>query len=61
MSDSPLHDDPPDPAADTGRFQAFADGVTDEPPRKVGVHFRVLTFLAGLVVLGLLVWLLFLL
>lgn len=61
MSDTPLHDEPLDPAADTGRFQAFVDGPPDEPLRKVGVPFRVLTLLGGLAVLGVLVWLLFLL
>lgn len=69
MTDSSLPDEPtlpddaPDPAADTGRFQAFVDGSEAEqgwgPP--AGVPFRLATLLAGLAVLGVVMWLLFLL
>lgn len=61
MNDSSSPDQPPDPTADTGRFQAFVDKVPDQRPPRVGVPFRVLTLLAGLLILGGLVWLLFLL
>lgn len=53
-------DDPADPIADTGRFEAFAEGTTEpRRPTPVGVPFRVLTLLVGLMVLGGLLWLLF--
>lgn len=65
MTDPTLPDEPYDPTADTGRFQAFVherdgDGE-DERPAPVGVPFRVITLIAGLLVLGALVSLLFLL
>jgi hypothetical protein len=62
VTDSTPPDDHVDPTADTGAFEAFvAAGAQPERPAKVGVPFRLLTLLAGLVVLGGLVWLLFLL
>lgn len=69
MTDPSLPDEPgfpneaPDPAADTGRFQAFVDGADADEGRgtPVGVPFRLATLLAGLVALGVIVWLLFLL
>lgn len=54
-------DDPADPIADTGRFEAFAEAAEPARPARVGVPFRVLTLVAGLAVLGGLLWLLFLL
>lgn len=61
MTDS-SPDEHVDPTADTARFKAFvAAGAQPERPSRVGVPFRLLTLLAGLVVLGGLVWLLFLL
>lgn len=62
MTDPTPPDDPADPIADTGRFEAFTEGADERPlPARVGVPFRVLTLLAGLAVLGGLLWLLFLL
>lgn len=62
MTDPAPRDDPMDPTADTARFQAFVEGAAEPVrPERVGVPFRVLTLLAGLVVLGGLLWLLFLL
>lgn len=58
MTDSPLPDEPADPAADTGEFQAFVDKTPRDPPARVGAPFRVVTLLAGLLVLGGLMWLL---
>ena len=52
---------PTDPAADTAQFRAFVAGSDEPRAPRVGVPFRVLTLLAGLVVLGVLVWVLFLL
>lgn len=65
MTDPTLPDEPHDPSADTGRFQAFVhagdgDGE-DERPAPAGVPFRVITLIAGLLVLAALVLLLFLL
>lgn len=65
MTDPTLPDEPYDPTADTGRFQAFVhagdgDGL-DERPAPVGVPFRVITLIAGLLVTGALVLLLLLL
>lgn len=62
MSDATPPHEPADPTADTGRFQAFVEGAGEPArPARVGVPFRVLTLLAGVIVLGGLVWLLFLL
>lgn len=65
MTDPAFPDEPHDPTADTGRFQAFVhdqggDGP-DDRPAAVGVPFRVITLVAGLLVLAVLVVLLFLL
>ncbi|HVL99587.1 MAG TPA: hypothetical protein VM324_09885 [Egibacteraceae bacterium] len=66
MTESGLPEEPFDPTADTGRFQAFVDGEPDPAivaarPAAAGVPFRVGTLIGGLVVLGVLVVLLFLL
>lgn len=64
MTDPTLPDEPYDPTADTGRFQAFfdeGDGDGEDEPAPAGVPFRVVTLVAGLLVLGALVLLLFLL
>lgn len=62
VTDPTPPEDPADPIADTARFEAFAEGTVDEPPpARAGVPFRVVTLLAGLAVLGGLLWLLFLL
>jgi len=63
MSDDlrPLGDE--DPSADTERFRRFAtdaDPATSAAPGgSSATTFRIVAFLAGLVVLALLVWLLF--
>lgn len=63
MTDPTLPDEPFDPTADTGRFQAFVEGGEGEedPPAPVGAPFRLITLAAGLLVLVVLVLLLFLL
>jgi len=57
-------DEPFDPTADTGRFEAFAQGddedLDDRGPA-VGAPFRIVTLVAGLLVLGILVVVLLLL
>lgn len=53
--------DEPDPGADTGRWQAFAESDEDLPLAAGGSSpkaFRLVTLLVGLVVFGGLVWLL---
>lgn len=63
MTDSRLPDDEPlDPTADTGRFQAFVEGDDDlDRPPAAGVSFRLATLVGGLLVGAALIWLLFLL
>lgn len=61
MSDDrrPQQDDPRDVGADTEMFAAFqARGEPRPDLQPVGVPFRVLTLLGGLVLLVLLIWLL---
>lgn len=61
MSDPRPPGDPEDPAGNTEMFAAFqARPVDPEPRRAVGAPFRIITLLAGLVLLAVLVWLLFL-
>lgn len=62
VTDPTSPDEQLDPTADTAKFKAFVAGDAGAArPARVGVPFRLLTLLAGLVVLGGLVWLLFLL
>lgn len=65
VTDPTLPDEPFDPTADTGRFQAFVhgadDGDEDDRPAAAGVPFRLITLAAGLLVLAVLVVVLFLL
>lgn len=64
MTEPTLPEEPFDPSADTGRFEAFVQGEEeglDDQGAAVGVPFRVATLVAGLLVLGVLVVVLFLL
>lgn len=49
----------PDGAADTQMFRKFVERDDEPPPKAVGVPFRVITLLIGLVVLAGLMYLFF--
>lgn len=56
------HEQPPEEAdfsADTATFRVFVEGEESAPVRPVGVPFRLITLVVGLVVFAGLVYLLF--